>query len=100
MDRIPFVLLFGIATSIDLFQERLSQATLSLLKSTHFEINQLDVDILFKTIMTSVRQPELRLGPSISRSILQRHTEFVQTTNDFVRSVKVAHTVKPHDPES
>ena len=93
MDRIPFVLLFGIATSIDLFQERLSQATLSLLQATHFEINQLDVDILFKTIMEPVRSPKLWLGPSLSRSILQRHTEFVQTTNDFVRPLKVAHTV-------
>ncbi|KAL8796733.1 MAG: hypothetical protein Q9195_001123 [Heterodermia aff. obscurata] len=88
MDRIPVVLIFGIATSIDLFQERLSQATLSLLQATPFEINQLDVDILFKTIMTPVRPPGLWLGPSLSRSILQRHAEFVQTTNDFARSMK------------
>ena len=93
MDRIPFVLLFGIATSIDLFQGRLSQATLNLLQATHFEINQVNIDVLFKTIMTPVPPAELWLGPSLSRSILQRHTEFMQTTTDFVRSIKVAHTV-------
>ena len=88
-DRIPFVLLFGIATSIDLFQEKLSQASLKLLQCSNFEVTQLDVDFLFKEVTGADEASRLWLGPGLSRLVLQRHQDYVQTTADFVWAIKV-----------
>ena len=90
MDRIPVILLFGIATSIDLFQEKLSQATLRLLRGTHFEVNQLEIDDLFKAVVKPVQPFNLWLGAGLSRLILQRHRDYVQTASDFIRTIKVS----------
>lgn len=88
-DRIPFILLFGIATSIGLFQEKLSQATLRLLQGTQFQINQLDVETLFKAVTSSVYPSSLWLGAGLSRMVLQRHRDHVHSSTDFIRTIKV-----------
>ena len=88
-DRIPFILLFGIATSIDLFQEKLSQATLRLLQGSQFQINQLDVETLFNAIMSPNCPSHLWFGAGLSRVALQRHRDHVQTNTDFIRTIKV-----------
>lgn len=89
MDRIPFVLLFGIATSIELFEEKLSQATLRLLEGNQFEIAQLGVDVLFKAVTRSERPSNFWLGAGLGRYILRQHKDHVQTATDFVRTIKV-----------
>ena len=88
-DRIPFILLFGIATSVDLFQEKLSQTTLRLLHGSEFEVNQLDVEALFKAVTYPDLSSSPWLGAGLSRMILQRHRDHVQTSTDFIRTVKV-----------
>ena len=92
-DRIPFILLFGIATSVDLFQEKLSQTTLRLLQGSEFEINQLDVETLFKAVAYRNHSSSLWLGASLCRMVLERHRDHVQTSTDFIRSVKVLDVV-------
>ncbi len=89
MDRIPFVLLFSIATSIELFEERLSQSTIKILHGTRFDLAQVDIDVLFKAI-TALDQPRsILLGPGLSSTILQPHEDFVQSSSDFIRALKV-----------
>ncbi len=89
MDRIPFVLLFSIATSIELFEERLSQSTIKILQGTRFDLAQIDVDVLFKAT-TNLDQPRsILLGPGLSSTILQRHKDFIQSSSDFIRTLKV-----------
>lgn len=88
-DRIPFILLFGIATSVDLFQEKLSKTTLRLLQGSEFEINQLDVETLFKAVTYLEHSSSLWLGAGLCRMVLQRHRDHVQTSTDFIRTAKV-----------
>lgn len=86
-DRIPFVLLFSIATSIELFQEKLPRETIRCLEGLDFSVKQLDVEELFKAFQCE--QPTLWLGPDLSRSILQRQKEYIQSHFTFVNSLKV-----------
>ena len=94
-DRIPFILLFGIATSVGIFQEKLSQTTLRLLlQGSEFEVNQLDVEALFKAVTYPDHSSSPWLGARLSRMILQRHRDHVQTSTDFIRTVKVPDVVQ------
>ncbi|KAG7006021.1 origin recognition complex subunit 3 [Physcia stellaris] len=88
VNRIPFVLLFGISTSVGFFQEKLSQATLKLLQGTQFEINPLNIDALFKEITRPEQPSNLWLGAGLSRIVLQRHRDHVQTAADFILTIK------------
>lgn len=88
-DRIPFVLLFNIATSIELFEEKLSQSTIKLLKGTRFDLAEVDFDVLFTAAMRHVGPSSVVLGPGLSNTILKRHRETLQSNNDFIRTLKV-----------
>ncbi|KAL8694041.1 MAG: hypothetical protein Q9218_001219 [Villophora microphyllina] len=48
MNRIPFVLLFAIKTSIEFFQEKLSQAAIRHLQGVQFEVAHIEVDNIFR----------------------------------------------------
>ena len=86
-DRIPLVLLFGIATSVELFQEKLSRETIRLLDGSAFDVQQLDIENVFKAFQSE--QPTLWVGPGLSRVILQRQKDYVQSHSTFIDSVKV-----------
>lgn len=91
-DRIPFVLLFGIATSVELFQGMLSRDTIRRLNGSAFDVQQVEVEDVFKAFQSD--QPTLWLGPRLSRIILQRQKEYIQSHSTFIMSVKVTSTVR------
>lgn len=86
-DRIPFVLLFGIATSVELFQEKLSRDTIRHLDGSAFTVQKTDVEDVFKAFQSE--QPTLWVGPGLSRIILQRQNDYIQTHSTFINSLKV-----------
>lgn len=88
-DRIPFVLLFGIATSVELFQGMLSRDTIRRLNGSAFDVQQVEVEDVFKAFQSD--QPTLWLGPRLSRIILQRQKEYIQSHSTFIMSVKYAY---------
>ncbi|OCK81041.1 hypothetical protein K432DRAFT_296423 [Lepidopterella palustris CBS 459.81] len=92
MDRLPFLLLFGIATSSESFQSNLSGAALRLLKGEEFNVTQAD-DIFEKIFCTTVGSPEvsLYLGPDLSRRLVDRQKDHVQSVQDFSDAVKYAY---------
>ena len=89
-DRIPFVLLFGIATSVELFQEKLSRETIRCLKGSVFDVQQTNVEDVFKAFQSE--QTTLWTGPGLSRSMLQRQRDYIQSHFSFVHSIKVTMT--------
>ena len=89
-DRIPFALLFGIATSIDLFQEKLSRATMRSLQGVRFDMEQLAVDEILKAAVSLDESRSLWLGPGLSSTMIQRHNDYVQSTSFFVEAIKVS----------
>ena len=89
-DRIPFVLLFGIATSIDNLQQRLSQRAVRYMQGRQFNVDQADKileQIFFAT--TGGENAPLRLGASLSDMLLQRHREHILCVQDFIDAVQV-----------
>ena len=81
------MLLFGIATSVELFQEKLSKETIRCLKASVFDVQQTDVEDVFKAFQSE--QTTLWTGPGLSRIMLQRQRDYIQSHSSFVRSFKV-----------
>ncbi|KAH7123848.1 origin recognition complex subunit [Dendryphion nanum] len=92
LDRLPFVLLFGIATSAESFEERLSGKTLRLLDGQKFDVTQ-SGDIIEKLFLAAVASHDapIRIGPILSRRILDRQKDHVQNVQDFTDGLKYAY---------
>jgi origin recognition complex subunit 3 len=86
------VLLFGIATSAESFEDRLSGKSLRYLEGQIFDVTQSD-DIIEKLFSATVARPDvrLRIGPGLSRRMLDRQKDHVQNVQDFVDGLKYAY---------
>ncbi|CCU76099.1 origin recognition complex subunit [Blumeria hordei DH14] len=91
-NRIPFVLIFGIATSVGLFRERISRAATSQLYGTQFEVEQTSslLERIFLRVVAGAKVP-LRLGPDLISAILERQQDHVQSIQAFVAALKKEH---------
>ena len=94
--RIPFVLLFGIATSVELFQEKLSTDTIRCLDGSAFDVQQVGAEDVIKAFQS--KQPNLWVGPGLSRTILQRQKDYIQSHATLINSLKVISTVLSRPP--
>ena len=81
------MLLFGIATSVELFQEKLSKETIRYLDGSVFNVQQVDVEDVFKAFQAE--QTTLWVGPGLSRIILQRQKDYIQSHSSFINALKV-----------
>ena len=92
LDRLPFFLLFGIATSSESFEDRLSGKTLRYLEGQRFDVIQSSeiIEKLFGATVASTDIP-LRIGPNLSRRILERQRDHVQNVQDFSDGLKYAY---------
>ncbi|TVY64314.1 Origin recognition complex subunit [Lachnellula suecica] len=92
MDRIPFVLLFGIATSVELFHERLPRAASRCLHGVQFDVEQTS-SILERVFRCAVANSKasFRLGPEIVSSFMERQHDHVQSVQSFVVALKYAY---------
>jgi origin recognition complex subunit 3 len=91
MDRIPFVLLFGVATSLDLFHERLSKSASRFLDGVQFDVEQtcsLLERVFQKTIAGS--EAPLRLGSVLVSGLMERQLDHVQSVQSFIAALKVS----------
>jgi origin recognition complex subunit 3 len=104
LDRLPFILLFGIATSAESFEDRLSGKSLRYLDGQKFDVTQSDeiIEKLFKATiayaneLVSESTEEYttvlpRIGPNIAQRILDRQKDHVQNTQDFADGLKYAY---------
>ncbi|KAI1345141.1 origin recognition complex subunit 3 N-terminus-domain-containing protein [Xylariaceae sp. FL0016] len=89
LDRIPFALMFGIATSVELFERRLLKSTCQCLYGDQFDVEQTTsiVDKIFKTAVAHPKAP-LRLGPNLVTALLERQRDQVASIPMFVDSLK------------
>ena len=89
-DRIPFVLLFGVATSVELFQERLTKAASRCLHGIQVDVEQSSaiIERIFKAVITSSRE-HLMLGPALLSTLLERQQDHVQSVQSFIAAIKV-----------
>ncbi|KAI1820245.1 origin recognition complex subunit 3 N-terminus-domain-containing protein [Xylaria intraflava] len=92
LNRIPFAFLFGVATSVELFETRLLKSTCQSLYGNKFDVEQTAsiIDKIFKTVVAHSETPIL-LGPNFVGSLLERQREQVASIPDFIRSLKYAY---------
>jgi origin recognition complex subunit 3 len=90
-DRIQFTIVFGIATSVDLFQARLLKLTCQQLHGGQFDIVQTSA-VLDTIIEKVVSRTEcgMRVGSTLLRSMIERQKEQVAGIQSFVSSLKVS----------
>lgn len=93
-DRISFILLFGIATSVELFEGRLARATANLLRGTRLDIQGCD-DLTEQIFVTLQTQPEnfVWLGPNVSEIILEKSKDHFESPESFAYGIKVCFIV-------
>lgn len=89
-DRIPFVLLFGVATSVALFHERLPRAASRCLCGVDFNVENTDIilDRIFKKTVASATTP-IKLGGLLIAELMERQKEHIQSVQAFTMSLKV-----------
>lgn len=90
-DRIQFSALFGIATSVELFQARLLKSTARCLYGAQFDVVQAGsvLETVFKTAVAG-NQSVMRIGPSLLRSLVDRQQDQVAGIQVFISSLKVS----------
>jgi origin recognition complex subunit 3 len=84
------VLLFGIATSLDLFRERLSRSASRLLDGVQFDVEQTIslLEKIFQKVVAGSEAP-LRLGSVLVSSLMERQHDHVQSVQSFNAALKV-----------
>lgn len=90
LDRIPFTVLLGISTSVELFEGRLPRSCVSLLQGRHFEVQEAGncVDRLYDALQADPNG-KLWLGRNITSTLFEKASDFFQTPEAFSRMVKV-----------
>jgi origin recognition complex subunit 3 len=91
MDRIPFVLLFGISTSLDLFHDRLSGSASRFLDGVQFDVEQTSsvLERIFQKAVIASEAP-LRLGSAPVSNLMERQHDHVQSVQSFIAALKVS----------
>ncbi|KAF8469549.1 origin recognition complex subunit 3 N-terminus-domain-containing protein [Kalaharituber pfeilii] len=92
LDRIPFVLLLGVATSIEIFHEKLPKSIIRLMRGEKFDVERAE-ECLAKIFndATIGTKSVLRLGPLLSEFLLKRQRDHTQSIQAFVAALKYAY---------
>ncbi|KAL4913159.1 origin recognition complex subunit 3 N-terminus-domain-containing protein [Aspergillus aurantiobrunneus] len=91
LDRIPITLLFGISTSVELFEGRLPRSSVSLLKGRYFELHGASncVDHIYERIQAE--GGKFWFGRNITGVLFEKSSDYFQTPEAFCRTVKYAY---------
>jgi origin recognition complex subunit 3 len=84
--------MFGIATSIELFEKRLSRSTVGQLQGRRFGVQDSEdsIDLIFQTTQKGSHKPALWLGHNISNVLLEKSKDYFQSPESFGRIVQVS----------
>lgn len=90
LDRIPFTVLLGISTSVELFEGRLPRSCVALLRGKHFEVQEAGncVDRIYESLQTNPTT-QLWLGRNVTSTLFENTSDYFQTPEAFSRMVKV-----------
>lgn len=90
--RIPFTLLFGVGTSTEAFQDRLSRSALRKLQGDEFDVVQAD-ELLERVFSTAIdgNEERLWLGPDVTSMLFDRQKDHLQNAVELVDALKYAY---------
>ncbi|MCJ1310954.1 hypothetical protein MMC25_004623 [Agyrium rufum] len=91
-DRLPLVLLFEVATSTENFQQKLPQSILRHLTGTEFETMDAEesLELIFRAVTAPDVERSLWLSPALSKTLLDRQTQNIQSAQALIESCKYA----------
>lgn len=91
LDRIPFTVLLGISTSVEIFEGRLPRSCVSMLRGKHFEVQEAGncVDRIYEALQTD-QNGKIWLGRNMTSTLFEKASDFFQTPEAFSRTVKVS----------
>ncbi|KAL4752660.1 hypothetical protein BDW72DRAFT_191823 [Aspergillus terricola var. indicus] len=91
LDRIPLTLLFGISTSVELFEGRLPRSSVSLLKGRYFELHGASncVDHIYERVQAEGGR--FWLGRNLTGVLFEKSNDYFQTPEAFCRTLKYAY---------
>jgi origin recognition complex subunit 3 len=91
LDRIPFVCLFNVATSVEFLQQRLSRSAVRCLDGRLFDAAPSSAET--QLVFSAVTHPEARLwlGPTLLASALERQSDYIQSVDELVDVVEYAY---------
>ncbi|TKX23515.1 origin recognition complex subunit 3 [Elsinoe australis] len=86
-DRIPFVLLFGVATSIGTLQTKLSRRAIRCLRARRFDATNAEATL--ENVFADVYFPQTKLwfGSGFSQAVLTRQRDFLANPQTVIDSV-------------
>ncbi|KAI9725181.1 MAG: hypothetical protein M1828_003362 [Chrysothrix sp. TS-e1954] len=88
-----FKLVFGIASSLELFEDRLSNTAIRCIDGQQFSLPAATTmfDSVFETCVSSDDILPLQIGPGLCESLIDRQTNHLQSVENFVRAIKYAY---------
>lgn len=89
ISQIPLKLMLSVATSLEVFQEKLPRSCIRLLKGTPFHAQMSDgiMRILDATLFSFDRHT-LMLGPKLFKNLVHRQMESIESVDAFISSLK------------
>ncbi|KAI9784146.1 MAG: hypothetical protein M1839_002650 [Geoglossum umbratile] len=92
LDRIPFIVLFGVATSVEIFHEKLPRSAIQCLQGEKFDVERVE-ETLAKVFNDALfgRKSALWLGSALCKQLLERQRDHVQNVQAFVSALKYAY---------
>ena len=90
-DRIPFVFLSSISTSLDFLQQRLSREAVKCLQGQLFDVapSAEAIEHVFDAVTDS--KASIWIGASLMTMLLERQSDYIQSIDSFVEAVKYAY---------
>jgi origin recognition complex subunit 3 len=91
LDRIPFVCLFNVATSVEFLQQRLSRSAVRCLDGRLFDAAPSSAET--QLVFSAITHPDARLwlGPTLLASALERQSDYIQSVDELVDVVEYAY---------
>jgi origin recognition complex subunit 3 len=91
LDRIPFVCLFNVATSVEFLQQRLSRSAVRCLDGRLFDAAPSSAEA--QLVFESITHPEtcLWVGPALLGTALERQSDYIQSIDELVDVVEYAY---------
>ncbi|KAI9834735.1 MAG: hypothetical protein M1819_002820 [Sarea resinae] len=88
LDRIPFILLFGVATSVEIFHENLPRVAIRSMQGEKIDVLRAEesLELVFNAA-TNAESP-IFLGPSLSGLLLERQRDHIQSVQAFTSALK------------
>ncbi|KAG5363308.1 Origin recognition complex subunit 3 [Yarrowia sp. B02] len=91
-DDIPFRLVFGIATSLEIFEHKMTKTSIRHLQGQVFDAQATSLfQSLFENHMFNINNQSIIVGPTILEDILKRQNVSTESIDAFISSLKYAY---------